>query len=270
MKPLTFTLRAAPEERLDLSVLIPEKLRGFSASQIASLPIGTSRFPATVGDLFRQKGTDFSDIVFEGGSSRFDFLGEGMAAGRIRMIGDVGIRAGRRLAGGTILIEGDAGPEVGSGMKGGRIEISGNAGDGIGAPTAGEVTGMAGGLIVVRGRAGHRAGERMRRGIIVVLKGCGDYAGLNMVAGTIAATGRIGRYPGHLMRRGSLLFERRPIELSPTFSDCGRVDIAFPEMFDRYLIAEKILDRPLLGARPLRYGGDNAVFGKGEIMFRRG
>ncbi|QRM57567.1 formylmethanofuran dehydrogenase subunit C [Sinorhizobium sp. BG8] len=269
MKPITFTLRSEPEERLDLSALIPERLAGMSAAEIANLTVGTSRTPAKVGDLFKVTGADPSGIVFHGGSKRFDRIGSEMTSGSIRIAGDVGAYVGRKMAGGTLVVEGEAGPQAGSGMRGGRINITGNVGDGVGAPMAGEVQGMTGGLIVVGGRAGDRAGERMRRGIIVLRKGCGDYAGLGMIAGTIVATGRVGLYPGHLMKRGSLLFDRRPANLSPTFIDCGVVDIGFPALFDRYLLKEKILDRPLLGTRPSRYGGDNAVLGKGEIMFRR-
>jgi len=270
MKPLTFMLRSEPEERLDLSGLTPDKLAGMPVAEIAGLKIGLSRRPATVGDVFKITGTDASNIVFAGGSGRFDLVGAEMGTGRIRVEGDVGARPGRRMAGGTLVIEGKAGLQAGSGMKHGRIEINGDAGEGIGGPMAGEIHGMTGGLIIVRGKAGHRPGERMRRGIIALLKGCGDYAGLGMIAGTIVATGRVGRYPGHLMKRGSLLFDRRPADLSPTFMDCGRVDIAFPALFDRYLMEEKILDRPLLGAKPYRFGGDNAVLGKGEIMFPKG
>lgn len=270
MKPLTFTLRSEPEERLDLSSLVPNKLNGMPIAEVAGLRIGTSRTPAIVGDIFKITGADASNIIFSGGSGRFDFVGAEMTAGQIRVDGDVGARAGRHMAGGTLVIRGDAGLQAGSGMKGGRIEIDGDAGDGVGAPMAGEIHGMNGGLIIVRGKAGHRPGERMRRGVIVLLKGGGDYAGLGMIAGTIVATGRVGRYPGHLMKRGSLLFDRRPADLSPTFMDCGRVDISFSGLFDRYLLEEKILDRPLLGQKPFRFGGDNAVLGKGEIMFARG
>lgn len=270
MKPLTFTLRSEPEERLDLSGLIPDRLGGMPAAEIAGLKIGTSRHPATVGDVFKITGSDAANIVFAGGSARFDLVGANMKTGRIRVDGDVGARAGRRMAGGMLVIEGKAGLQAGSGMKNGRIEIDGDASEGVGGPMAGEIHGMTGGLIIVRGKAGHRPGERMRRGIIALLKGCGDYAGLNMVAGTIVVTGRVGHYPGHLMKRGSLLLDRRPADLSPTFMDCGWVDIAFPVLFDRYLMDEKILDRPLLGAKPFRFGGDNAVLGKGEIMFSRG
>jgi len=270
MTPLTFTLRSEPDERLDLSGLTPERLAGLTSAEIAKLIIGTSRTPAAVGDIFKIKGTDPSDIVFSGGSSSFDLVGAEMKTGRIRIVGDVGARAGRRMAGGLLKIEGKAGVQAGSGMKNGRIEIEGDAGDGVGGPMAGEVHGMSGGLIIVRGRTGHRAGERMRRGVIALLKGCGDHAGLGMIAGTIVATGRVGRYPGHLMKRGSLLFDRRPMDLSPTFMDCGRVELAFPGLFDGYLMNEGIVRRPLLGARPFRFGGDTAVLGKGEIMFPRG
>jgi formylmethanofuran dehydrogenase subunit C len=270
MTPLTFTLRSEPEERLDLSALTPDRLGGMTSADIAKLRIGTSRRPALAGDVFKITGTDASSIVFSGGSGRFDLVGADMTAGRIRVAGDAGARAGRRMAGGLLKIEGKAGLEAGSGMRNGRIEIDGDAGEGVGGPMAGEIHGMTGGLIVVRGKAGHRAGERMRRGVIALLKGCGDHAGLGMIAGTIVVTGRAGRYPGHLMKRGSLLFDRKPADLSPTFVDCGRVEIAFPALFDRYLMEEGILDRPLLGARPYRFGGDNAVLGKGEIMFARG
>lgn len=270
MKPLTFTLLAEPGERLDLAALVPDRLGGLSAPEIAALPVGTTRVGIKVGDLFRISGKDPSSIVFAGGSRRFDQLGAGMMSGSIRVVGDVGFRAGREMVGGTLIIEGNAGEELGSGLSGGRIEVTGDAGDRLGAPLAGELQGVSGGTIVVRGKAGHRAGERMRRGLIAVLKGCGDHLGLGMIAGTIVVTGRVGAMPGYLMKRGSLLLDRRPEALSPTFVDCGNADIAFAGLFDRFLMAEKILDRPLLGTAPTRICGDNAVLGKGEILFRRG
>jgi formylmethanofuran dehydrogenase subunit C len=270
MKPLTFTLLSEPEERLDLSALIPERLQTISASEIAKLPVGTSRFPAKVGDLFKITGTEASEIVFAGGSCRFDHVGAGMKAGRVRVDGDVGARAGCKMTGGTLLVEGNAGIQAGSGMADGRLEVMGDAGDDVAGPMPGELQGMSGGLIIVRGKAGHRPGEKMRRGTIVLLKGCGDYAGLGMVAGTIVVTDRVGLMPGYLMKRGSLLFDRCPAQLSPTFIDSGNVDIAFSGLIDRYLMDEKILDRPLLGRAPTRFAGDNAVLGKGEILFRRG
>ncbi|MBB3238491.1 formylmethanofuran dehydrogenase subunit C [Phyllobacterium endophyticum] len=270
MKALTFSLLAEPEERLDLSALTPAGLAGLTDLDIARLRIGSGRQPATVGDVFKVTGRNVENIVIEGGSTRIDKVGTGLALGAIRVTGAVGSQAGRQMTGGSLLIEGSAGHHAGSGMSGGRLEIKGNAGDCLGGPLAGEITGMEGGMLIVRGKAGNYAGERLRRGIIAILRGCGDYAGYRMIAGTIAVTGRVGATPGYLMKRGSLLFDRRPEFLAPTFIDCGETDIAFSGLFDRFLIREKIIDRPLLGASPGKFGGDLAVSGKGEILFRRG
>ncbi|MGH6858818.1 MAG: formylmethanofuran dehydrogenase subunit C [Phyllobacterium sp.] len=269
MKALTFSLLAEPPERLDLSGLTPALLAGLTKLQIARLTIGSGRHPASVGDVFKVSGTDPGNIVFAGGSSRFDGVGARMQGGTIRVDGDAGRQAGRKMSGGSLLIQGNAGDHAGSGMAYGRLEIGGRAGDFLGGPLAGELAGMAGGLLIVRGKAGDYAGDRLRRGIIAILKGCGAYAGCRMLAGTLVVAGRTGAMPGYLMKRGSLLFDRRPEHLSPTFVQCGEPDIAFSGLFDRFLLQEKILDRPLLGDRPGRYGGDNAVLGKGEILFRR-
>jgi formylmethanofuran dehydrogenase subunit C len=223
-----------------------------------------------VGDIFKITGKDANSLVFEGGSARFDRLGTGLSGGTIRVNGDAGSQTCRKMSGGSLVVEGNAGDHAGSGMTGGRLEIKGNAGDYLGGPLAGEMTGMEGGVLIVRGKTGHYAGDRLRRGTIAALKGCGDYAGYRMIAGTIVVAGRTGVMPGYMMKRGSLLFDRRPENLSPTFMPCGEPDIAFSGLFDRFLMEEKIMDRPLLGQKPGRFGGDNAVSGKGEILYRRG
>ncbi|PSJ58215.1 formylmethanofuran dehydrogenase subunit C [Pseudaminobacter soli (ex Li et al. 2025)] len=269
MKPLTFTLRETPPERLDLSPLTPQALAGLSAKEIGQIRLGMSKRGLTVGDLFRVSGSDAKNVVFEGGSSRFDGMGTGMTEGSIRVAGDVGAQAGRKMRGGQLLVEGSAGPHAGSCMRGGRLEILGDAGDHLGGPLAGELAGMNGGVLIVRGSAGAYAADRMRRGVAAVLKGCGDYAGARMIAGTLVVTGGVGRLPGYLMRRGSILLDRMPEELSPSFVECGAPDSVFAAVFDRYLVAEGILRRSLLGAAPGKFGGDNAVAGTGEILFRR-
>jgi formylmethanofuran dehydrogenase subunit C len=269
VKPLTFTLREAPPERLDLSPLTPENLADMPTKEIGQIRLGTSKRGLRVGDVFKLSGSDATAIVFEGGSSRFDGLGTGMDDGSIRVIGNAGAQAGRKMRGGSLVVEGHAGPHAGSGMRGGRLEIHGDAGDHLGGPLAGELAGMNGGLVIVRGRAGDHAADRMRRGVVVVAKGCGDYAGARMIAGTLAATGGVGRLPGYLMRRGSILLDRKPENLSPGFVECGAPDSVFAAVFDRHLLQENILERPLLGNAPGRFGGDNAVAGTGEILFRR-
>jgi formylmethanofuran dehydrogenase subunit C len=267
MKALTFTLVAKPGERLDLSPLTPQGLAGVERRDIEKIRIGTSRRPLLVGDVFRVAGTDLENILFDGGSNRFDRVAQGLVAGEVRVIGDVGALAGGAMRGGRLIIEGSAGPYAGSAMRGGRLEITGRAGDHLGAPLAGELAGMKGGVLIVRGGAGAYAGDRMRRGLIAVLKGCGDFAGCRMIAGTLAVAGGAGEMPGYLMRRGSILFDRAPKSLSPSFVECGAPASVFAALINRHLIGEGILKRPLLGSAPRRYGGDNAVLGLGEILF---
>lgn len=269
MKALTFTLINPPEERLDLSILTPSTLAELTRNEIAKLRIGTSRRPASVGDLFKITGSDPANIIFEGGHSRFDGVASGMTGGSIRLVGDAGNQIARAMTGGSLYIGGSVGKHAGSGMTGGRVEVRGNAGDNVGGPLAGEITGMDGGVLIIRGKAGDYAGDRLRRGTIALCKGCGDYPGYRMIAGTIVILGRSGIMPGYLMKRGTLLFDRQPEHLSPTFLPCGEPDSPFAGLLDRYLISEKITDRALLGARPGKFAGDNAVSGKGEILYRK-
>ncbi len=266
MKALTFTLIAEPPERLDLSPLTPARLAGLDKRAMLAVRLGQSKRASTVGDIFRVAGGDLGDIVFDGGSTRFDGVGAGLTDGQIRVIGDVGAQAGRQLGGGRLTIHGSAGPHAGSAMRGGRLEIFGNAGDLLAAPLAGELAGMAGGLLVVHGKAGARAGDRMRRGLIAVLRGSGPQAGSRMVAGTLVVAGGAGAMPGYLMRRGSILLDRPPEALSPSFVETGAPDSAFARLIDRLLTAEGILKRSLLGSVQRRFSGDNAVAGHGEIL----
>jgi formylmethanofuran dehydrogenase subunit C len=269
VRPLTFTLLFEPSERLDLSPLTLHKIEGMAKHDIERIGIGLSKRPQAVGDLFRVSGENVHEILIEGGSSRFDCVGAEMTAGSITVTGDVGAQAGRKMRGGHLTICGSAGPHAGSGMRGGRLVIEGDAGDQLGGPLAGELTGMAGGILIVRGRAGDHAGDRMRRGMIAVAQGCGDYPGSRMIAGTLVAAGGAGLMPGYLMKRGSILLDREPTSLSPAFLECGAPDNVFAAIVDRYLIAQGIMQRPLLGQAPRKYGGDNAVSGLGEILYPR-
>ncbi|TIM65138.1 MAG: formylmethanofuran dehydrogenase subunit C, partial [Mesorhizobium sp.] len=102
-------------------------------------------------------------------------------------------------------------------------------------PLAGELAGMNGGVLIVRGKAGAFAADRMRRGLIAVLKGSGDNAGSRMIAGTLVVAGGTGEMPGYLMRRGSILLDRAPKSLSPSFVECGAPESVFAAVIDRHL-----------------------------------
>jgi formylmethanofuran dehydrogenase subunit C len=263
---LVFTLRARPDQRLDLSPLTPGRLKNLSLKDIAGLELQTTKWRVTAGEVFQIQEGDPADLRFEGGSERLDCVGHAMTDGSLTMDGDVGSQAGRWMSGGVLDIRGNAGPWVGSGMKGGHIAIAGNAGDWLGGPLAGELAGMRGGLIHVKGNAGREAGHRLRRGMIAIEGNAGPYAGRAMIAGTLVIGGRAGALPGYLMRRGTVVLSQLPEELSPTFNYCGRAELIFARLLQAELRDMNVKTASLL-AKPLRrYAGDLAAGGKGEIL----
>lgn len=265
MTGMVLTLRSAPEQRLDLSPLVPDRLAGLDAASIERIPIGTTRRAALVGELFRLRMGEASQLTIEGGSARFDRVGEAMGGGELLLVGDAGMRAGRGMAGGRLTIRGSAGPWAASGLRGGEIEIAGDAGDFLGAPLAGERTGMRGGVVVVRGDAGRRAADRLRRGLIVIEGRAGDHAASRMIAGTLVACGGAGALPGYLMRRGTLVFGRAPV-LPPTFVAVGGPGIVFARLLARALHPFSQPAGKVVAACHRRFAGDMAVLGQGEIL----
>lgn len=266
MKPLTFTLRQRPEQRLDLSPLVPHLLAGKIAAQIERIELQTTRVRVNLADVFRVRMGDAERIRIEGACDRFDCIGQAMIGGEIFVDGAVGTRAGRLMAGGRLTLHGNAGPWAASGMKGGMIEIHGAVGDHLAGPLAGEMAGMRGGLVVVRGGAGERAGDRMRRGTIIVEGEAGAYAGSRMIAGTLVVGRKAGPLPGFLMKRGTIVLGGGCSAISPTFVDCGRHDLLGMRLLAGFIGpysegAAAMLKRPLQ-----RLAGDMAVLGKGEIF----
>ena len=266
MKPTVFERKMLPDQRIDLSALIPSRLAGLAVRDIEALPINTTRNTLAIGDIFRVRAGDPSSIRITGATSRFDNVGAELDGGEIRVEGDVGELAGRLMKGGKLSVSGNAGPWAGSGLRGGRVEIGGDAGDWLGGPLPGEMAGMRGGVLQVKGNAGKMAGDRLRRGTIVVGGGTGAYAGSRMVAGTLIVAGRVGAWPGYLMKRGTLFLRREPEAVSPTFLDCGPGAEVFRHLFARELSKAGVDVGWIARARLQRFGGDTAVLGKGEIF----
>jgi formylmethanofuran dehydrogenase subunit C len=266
VKPLVLAMRTRSEQRLDLSPLVPHRLAGLTAAEIAKLALQTTRRPITVGDVFRVSAGDVANIRIEGAGDRLDQIGQDMAGGEIVVEGDVGNQAGRSMRGGRLTIEGNAGHWTASGMRGGYLEITGAAGDRLGGPLAGETAGMRGGVVVVRGNVGERAGDRLRRGTIIVEGRAGAHAGSRMIAGTLVVCRRAGPLPGYLMSRGTIVLAGGCDELSPTFLDCGVHDLVAVRLMAAFA---KDHSRAVVSAfRPplRRFAGDMAVLGKGEIF----
>ena len=158
MKPLVLTLRGRPDQRLDLSVLVPQRLAGLTEADIEKIELQTTRQRVVVGDAFRLRMGDAKHIRIEASCDRLDRIGEEMIGGEIVVEGDAGARAGRLMKGGRLTVRGSAGPLAASGMKGGAIEIAGDAGDRLGGPLAGEVAGMRGGIV----RSGSKVGSKYK------------------------------------------------------------------------------------------------------------
>jgi formylmethanofuran dehydrogenase subunit C len=266
VSPLTLTLRTRPDQRLDLSPLVPHGLAGKSAREIERIELQTSDHRVRVGDVFRVRAGNLDRIHIQDACDRFDYVGREMKSGELLVEGDVGVQAGRLMAGGHLRVLGNTGPWAASGMKAGVLEIRGTAGDQLGGPLAGELAGMRGGVVVVRGSAGARAGDRLRRGTIIVENGAGAYAGSRMIAGTLIVRGRVGPLPGFLLKRGTIVLGEGANALSPTFMDCGRHELVAMRWLSRMIepyskFAAMLVRRPLT-----RFAGDMAVLGKGEIL----
>ncbi|MBV8840091.1 MAG: formylmethanofuran dehydrogenase subunit C [Alphaproteobacteria bacterium] len=266
MTALVFGLRAQPSQRLDLSALTPDRLAGLTESDIAAIEVQTTRERVCVGDVFRLRMGDAAQLLFEGGSERFDRVGLAMTCGVIRVVGDVGLQAGRLMSGGRLDIAGNAGPWSASRMKGGVIAIGGAAGDRLGGPLPGETTGMRGGVVVVRGEAGARAADRLRRGTIIIEGRTGAHPGSRMIAGTLILGRRAGRLPGYLMARGSIIAAEGCEAVSPSFSDCGVHDFVATRLMADFIRPYSAGLADTMRRPWRRFLGDMAVIGKGEIL----
>lgn len=266
MSGLTLTLKSAPTQRLDLAQVTPEKLKGMSEREVASLSVGVVRDPVPLGDVFTLRMGDPGDIRISGATDKLDNIGRGMSCGAITVEGSVGAYAGCHLSGGKLVIRGNAGPWIGAGQSGGQIEITGNAGDSAGGALPGVATGMRGGVLLIRGASGAKTGDRMRRGLLIVDGRSGAYLGARMVAGTIIAMEGAGDYPGYLMGRGTIFINGPAGEFGPGFMDCGRQELTLMRLMAKQLSPVHGGLTQVLSAPLRRYAGDMAALGKGEIF----
>jgi formylmethanofuran dehydrogenase subunit C len=264
MGALVFELKGKPDQRLDLSPLIPSKLKDLKSKEIEALVVGTTRDKLTVGDAFEVKGKPAETIGFAGTDGRCDKIGAGMKEGAIIVEDDAGAYLGAGMKGGKIEVKGNAGVYAGTSMGGGTLSIDGDVGERAGGILVGETLGMRGGLFTIGGNAGPLLGERMRRGLIIVNGDAGDYLGGRMIAGTILVKRKVGNFAGSGLRRGSLILLKEPKELLPTFGDCGVMEFDYLRLLERWL---RQTGKPIkLGNRARRLMGDQAALGKGEML----
>jgi formylmethanofuran dehydrogenase subunit C len=259
--------RTAPGAEVDVSVLIPERLRGLTGAAIRAIKLSGG---IPVSSLFDISGGDSEHLVIQNGTCRLAYVGARMKVGSLTVEGTCGNYAGIGLRGGKILVTGNAGSFAGCEMQAGMLEIDGTTGDFIGSALPGNKQGMRGGIIAVHGNTGHRAGDRMRRGLILVGGDAGNYCGARMLAGTLVVKGNVGELPGLALKRGTILLDHPPASLPVTFQDSGEHQLLFLTMLERDLRkrGESLARFLPLATRVRRYCGDLATGANGEILVR--
>lgn len=269
MSALTLSLKNRPEQRVDMSPLVCQKLAGKAPSEIAAMTLQNGKRRVRVDELFGISGSNVQNIVIKNSFGKLDFIGRELSDGRIVVEGDAGAYLGLGMVGGEIHVSGNAGIFAACEMKKGLVTVDGDVGDFLGAALPGNKMGMKGGTVLVKGNAGERVGDHMRRGYILIEGDAGDYCGSRMTAGTIAVMGQTGRYLGYAMRRGTLLLWNQP-QLTASFNDCGSHTLAFlPMLFDSFkALNSKFSDSTLAFNRVQRYGGDMSELGRGEVLVR--
>jgi len=219
-----------------------------------------------VDDFFAVEGEPGDELEIRGDASKVKWIGRDMTRGRITIRGNAGMHLGAYMKGGAIDVSGNAADWTGAEMSGGRIHIGGNAGGQVGAAYRGSRSGMTDGTILIEGTAGLEVGMRMKRGLIAVGGVVRDFAGLQMKGGTIVLRSGAEIRTGAWMVRGTIV-TLKPITLLPTFSYASTYNPTFLRLYARHLatFGFTIPFEDCDGAY-LRYTGDAAIPGKGEIL----
>ena len=299
-------LKAQPDFRVDFGGVLPARLAGMTADEVARVEVRHGNQMLALGELFdiaalgggasdpgeagagaagatnppgagASSGTPPAataearaepppELRLEGDLSRFDAIGHGLDGGVLHISGRVGDRLGLSMRGGEIRVNGAAGQLAGCEMAGGLIEVAADVGDFAAGALPGSMDGMRGGSLIVRGHAGARCGDRMRRGTVVLHGDAGDFLASRMVAGTIAVAGRVGAHCGYGMRRGTLVFAGPPPVVPPTFVATHHDIVVFWTLLRRSLAYHGGRFAALPARAPSRLVGDLAVDGKGEWL----
>jgi formylmethanofuran dehydrogenase subunit C len=248
------TRRDSSPVPLDAAGLTPDRLAGFSASEVARLPFLHGNRREEVGGHFDVRVEDYGaadpTVRILGDCRTVTRIGAGMSRGSV-IAQSVGMHAGAGMSGGRLVVD-SAGDWLGAEMTGGHILVRGNAGSHVGSTYPGGRFGMWGGSILIEGDAGNEVGYRMRRGLIEVTGRTGQFLGAGLIAGTILARGGVGPRCGAGMIRGTIVLFDEPPVLSPGFAFACEYEPAYAR---------------LIGInKPIRlYRGDFLTGGRGEI-----
>jgi formylmethanofuran dehydrogenase subunit C len=273
MSTTTLRVKTPPGFRVDAGALLPAALAGMSVADIERLALPAGNERCVVGDVFDvsredESADDTATLLIDGAASWLDRLGARMDSGKLVAHGSAGDYTGFRMSGGVLDIGGDAGHFTGCEMRDGRLTVRGDSGDFAAGALTGDMEGMSGGTLTIHGNAGARLADRMRRGLVLVGGNAGEFAAARLVAGTVGVAGKLGAHYAYAMRRGTLLLAQRPEPLPPpTFTGGGHGFDVFWSLLIRSLAAEIAPFSQWRADRlPVRFTGDLAVDGRGEIL----
>lgn len=222
--------RSASFAGVDGAVLSPVAFKGLSIGEVRALPLSHLGGQTHVDALFECHEIDGANdtVVLIGDCRDIEFLGAGLSAGKLVVVGDVGDSAAIGMDGGVLVVLGNAGERCAEGLKDGILYVDGDCGDRMGTPKAGMKSGVRGGDIVVTGNVGERAFERMRRGTVLLAGDVANYLAPQMIAGTIVVLGSVGESWGGGLRRGSLVFAQdQSADSAATWSEPRDFELSF-------------------------------------------
>ena len=76
MSALTFTLKNRPDQRVDMSPLVCQKLAGMEPAEIAAMSLQNGKYKVRVDELFKISGSDTRRIVIKNSFGKLDFIGK--------------------------------------------------------------------------------------------------------------------------------------------------------------------------------------------------
>ncbi|HOI59049.1 MULTISPECIES: formylmethanofuran dehydrogenase subunit C [unclassified Methanoculleus] len=188
------------------------------------------------------------EVVLSGDDTfRLKRVGEYMEAGKITVLGNIGMHCGNFMTGGEIEVRGNADGWLGREMGGGTIICRGDAADYCASGYRGGRKGMTGGTVEVFGRAGDFVAEHIAGGTVIIHGSAGDMPGAEMHGGTLTVHGDCSR-PAANMKGGSCYVFGTAQGMLPTFRKIGTVQHE--------------------GRTLIRFVGDVANRGKGNLFVR--
>ena len=85
-------------------------------AQIEAMPLLLGRKPVLLKELFAVSSIRENALLLEGDLSLAQYMGAGLAAGRLEVFGPVGDRAGQGMRGGELILHANAGDSLGENM----------------------------------------------------------------------------------------------------------------------------------------------------------